>query len=229
MTTFPNYDFALTLPAALIVIDMQPTCVYSDVGLGLSMEATQPGYTDYLVQRVENTVVQALRNLASTFHDAGQPVFYTAFASKTGDGTDIRTFTIRQRHEQRRGNTGSSIVAAGGEAASDIIDELPLSEQDCVLIKTSMDAFLTTDIQSRLEAAKVESVVITGVYSDACIESTARSAAELGFRVFVAEDACAGWEPEFHEESMRSLARYFGRVESSQNIIEYIRDAKTRS
>lgn len=229
MTAFPNYDFPLNFPAALIVIDMQPSCVSADVGLGRSLESTSPGYTNFLVERVQESVVPALRSLADAFHEAAQPIFYTSFASITGDGSDIRTSTIRYRNEQRLRRTGSSAVIARSEAITDIVNELPLDPSDIVLTKTSMDTFLTTDIQLRLETANVQSVVVAGVYSDACVESTARTAAELGFRVFVAEDACAAWEPGFHDKSMSGLARYFAVVESSADLIVRISCARTNT
>jgi nicotinamidase-related amidase len=225
MTTFPPFDFPLTRPAALIVIDMQPSCVHRDVGLAKSMENTEPGYSRHLVERVETVVVPAIQKLIGAFHDARQPVFYTAFVSKTGDGSDIRTSTIRYRSEQRQARTGSSVMMPADDPAAGIIDELAPGAQDTVLQKTSMDAFLSTDLEARLQAAEIQSVVLCGVYGDACVASTARTAAELGFRVFVAEDACAAWEPAFLEQSLQGLARYFARVDAADRIVELLPEA----
>ena len=61
--TFPPFDFPLTRPAALIVIDMQPVCVSRDVGLAKSMDSLEPGYSHHLVERVDTILVPAIRRL----------------------------------------------------------------------------------------------------------------------------------------------------------------------
>ncbi len=220
--TFPPFDFPLKRPAALIVIDMQPVCVSPDVGLAKSMDSVAPGYSRHLVDRVDTVLVPAIQSLVEAFRGARQPVFYTAFVGETDDGEPVRSATIRYRSEQRRAQTGSSVMLSPDDPALGIISALSPAPGEPVLKKTSMDAFLTTDLQSRLQAAGVQSVVVCGVYGDACVESTARSAAELGHRVFVAEDACASWEPAFLEQSLDILARYFARVEPSSRIIDLL-------
>ena len=219
---FPPFDFPLTRPAALIVIDMQPVCVSRDVGLAKSMDSLEPGYSHHLVERVDTVLVPAIRRLIETFRAARQSIFYTAFVSDPGDGKPIRSAPIRYRSEQRQARTGASAILPPDDPAMDIIAALSPAAGEPVLKKTSMDAFLTTDLEARLRAADIQSVVACGVYGDACVESTARSAAELGYRVFVAEDACASWEPAFLEQRLQILARHFARVAPSAHIIDLL-------
>lgn len=225
MPAFVPFDFALTLPAALLIIDMQPASVSPGAGLTRAIESAHPGYTRYLVERVRQSTLPAIAGLREAFHSAGQPVLFTAFGSITGDGNDVTTSTIRHRDAQRRAQTGVSVILPRSNPATDVIAELQPVSQDAVLSKTSMDAFVSTDLAERLRRSGVQSLVVTGVLTDACVESTARHAAELGFKVFVAHDACAAWQPEFHEASLGNLARYFARVESAQTIYALLRAA----
>ena len=222
MTVFPKFEFDVTLPAALIAIDMQDCGVNPTTGLAKAIERTSPGFTDYLVSRIRTTVVPSIRALQDAFHSAGQSVVFMAFGSATGDGTDVTTSTIRYRDAARRALTGASVILPRTDPTTDVLDDIPVAEQDIVMTKTTMDSFWSTELDATLKARGVKTLVITGVYTDACVESTARSAAELGYQVIVAEDACAAWRPEFHEASLANLERYFARVESSDWVVKAI-------
>lgn len=225
---FPPFDFELELPAALIVIDMQPIGVSPGVGLVKSLESSVPGYTDHLVGRVRDEVVPAIARLREAFRRAGQGVVFMLFGSVAGDGSDIRTSTIRHRSEQRRKATGASVLTSRADPGSDVIAELRPAPGDVLITKTSMDSFVSTDLHERLQRQGVRSVVVSGVYTDACVESTARNAAELGYRVFVASDGCCAWRPEFHEHSLSNLARYFARIEDSRTLARLVEQAAAR-
>jgi biuret amidohydrolase len=218
-SVFPGFDFPMTAHAALLVIDMQPCGVGAEFGLIQAIERTEPGYTRYLVDRVQRVVVPNLQCLAVVFRGRGLPVYFTAFASPAGDGSDITTATIRYRDAQRRAATGSSVILPRSHPATDIVSELAPASGDTVLTKTSMDTFVSTHLADDLHRLGVRTLVIGGVLTDACVESSARHAAERGFQVFVAEDACAAWEEAFHAASLASLSRYFARVASTTQII----------
>lgn len=222
---FPGFDFPVTARAALLVIDMQPCGVGAEVGLIQAIERTAPGYTRYLVDRVEEKVIPNLRRLGDAFRGHGLPVYFTAFASPAGDGSDVTTATIRYRDAQRRAVTGGSVVLPRSHPATDIIAELGPAPGDTVLTKTSMDAFATTGLAEELGRGGVRTLVIGGVLTDACVESSARHAAERGLQVFVAEDACAAWEEAFHAASLASLARYFARIASTSEIVRELETA----
>lgn len=224
-TVFPGFDFPMTARAALLVIDMQPCGVGAEFGLIQAIERTEPGYTRYLADRIQRVVVPNLQRLGAAFRAHGLPVYFTAFASRVGDGSDITTSTIRYRDAQRRSATGSSVVLPRSHPATDIIAELGAAPEDTVLTKTSMDTFASTGLAEELHQRDVRTLVLGGVLTDACVESSARHAAERGFQVFVAEDACAAWEEAFHTASLASLSRYFARVTSTSQIIQELESA----
>ncbi len=216
---FPGFDFPLTPDLALLVIDMQPCGVAADAGLIRAIEAGAPGYTAYLVERVRERVIPNLRRLTAAFRRHGRPVYFTAFASLTGDGGDVATSTIRYRDGQRRARTGASVILPRSHPATDVVPELAPQPDDRVLTKTSMDAFASTGLAGELAARSIRSLVVTGVLTDACVESSARHAAELGLEVTVVEDACAAWREEFHVASLAALSRYFARIASTADVL----------
>ena len=222
---FPGFDFEVTAQAALLVIDMQPCGVGAEAGLIQAIERTAPGYTRYLVERIRSEVMPNLQRLAAAFRNHGLPVYFTAFASAAGDGSDITTATIRYRDAQRRATTGESVILPRPHPATDIVAELGPVPGDVVLTKTSMDAFASTDLAAELTRRGVRTLVIGGVLTDACVESSARHAAERGFQVHVADDACAAWEEAFHAKSLANLSRYFARIASTAEILRELAEA----
>lgn len=78
-----------------------------------------------------------------------------------------------------------------------------------VLVKTQYDAFLNTGLEEELQERKVTRVVIAGVMTHLCCETTARSAFMRGFEVLFVVDATASYNRRFHEASLLNLAHGF--------------------
>jgi biuret amidohydrolase len=218
-TVFPGFDFPLTPRAALLVIDMQPCGVNAEAGLIKAIETTAPGYTRYLVHRIKTQVIPNLQRLTEAFRSRERPVYFTAFASAAGDSSDITTSTIRYRDAERRTRTGASVILPRSHPATDIVADLAPAPRDRVVTKTSMDTFTSTSVAEELRAQGIVSLVIGGVLTDACVESSARHAAERGFQVTVVDDACAAWTEDFHRKSVENLSRYFARIASTDEVL----------
>ena len=216
---FPGFDFPITARVALLVVDMQPCVVGAEIGLGQAIERGAPGYTRYLTTRLREIVIPNTLRLLDAFHRVRRPVYFSAFASATGDGRDVTTATIRYRDAERHARTGRSVILPRADPATDVLPELALRPGDRVLTKPSMDVFTSTRLAEELRVGGVETLVITGVLTDAGVESSARHAAERGFRVVVVDDACAAWEEAFHAASLRTLSRYFARIATTGEVV----------
>jgi nicotinamidase-related amidase len=228
-TVFPGFDFPIAARAALLVIDMQPCMVRPEAGLVQAIERIAPGYARDLTTRVRELVIPSTLRLLDTFHRLRRPVYFTVFASATGDGRDVTTATIRYRDAERRARTGQSVVLPRSDLATDVVAELAPRPGDRVLTKTSMDVFASTRLAEELRVDGIETLVITGVLTDAGVESSARHAAECGFQVIVVDDACAAWEEGFHAASLRVLSRYFARIASTGEVVSGIERAAEES
>lgn len=78
-----------------------------------------------------------------------------------------------------------------GDRGTDIHDSAAHFEGEPIVYKHQPNAFLNTDLSKMLKDNGVERVVITGMMTHLDIDATARAAADLGFQVIIAEDACA--------------------------------------
>lgn len=78
-----------------------------------------------------------------------------------------------------------------GDRGTDIHDITPHFEGEPLVQKHYPNSFRETNLLDLLEEWNIESVIITGMMTHMCVDATARAAADLGFRLMVAEDACA--------------------------------------
>lgn len=100
-------------------------------------------------------------------------------------------------------------------------------EGEPVLVKHAPNAFLHTALERELRAQKAEQLVICGMMSHMCIDSTVRAAADLGFSVLLVEDACTTkdlvWGDDripaqtVHRAIMAALSGTFARVGNAQD------------
>jgi len=133
------------------------------------------------------------------------------------------------RHVSRE--PGSPLVGLGIEFKSEVA---PLPGEP-VLEKHVNSAFIGTDLEARLRAADIEDVVVCGLTTPHCVSTTTRMAANLGFRVAVAHDACAAftvnadtsWQPDavtmnpdaIHCAALSHLHGEFAQVVHSSDLL----------
>ncbi len=97
-----------------------------------------------------------------------------------------------------------------------------------VVEKTAYDAFYESTLEETLRAQNVSQLVITGVLTHLCVETTARAAFIRGFDVFIPVNATATYNRELHVGSLRGLAHGFARVMSIDEITQSFADVAHR-
>ena len=95
-----------------------------------------------------------------------------------------------------------------GSACSQIVDNLDTSNH-LTIEKHQYDAFFETNLDTILRDSGVEQVVITGVMTHLCCETTARSAFMRGYEVFFPVDGTATYTETHHHASLLNLAHGF--------------------
>ena len=90
---------------------------------------------------------------------------------------------------------------------------------DGVVTKDVNSAFIGTDLVIQLRRAGIGRVAIVGFYTNMCVETTAREAADRGYQVTMVEDSCATTRKELHEGTMQNFQRLFGRVRSTDEVM----------
>ncbi len=104
---------------------------------------------------------------------------------------------------------------------SQLITEFDIPHAE-LIIKSQYDAFYDTNLNEYLQANNIEQVIITGVMSHLCCESTARSAFVRGYNVFFPIDGTATYNEELHYASLTNLAHGFANITLIENLIQTI-------
>jgi nicotinamidase-related amidase len=109
-------------------------------------------------------------------------------------------------------------ISWGGYSAR-IIDEFPLFPEDKVIRKTTYDAFYQTELREFLEEKKVKQVLVTGVMTNLCCETTARNAFVKGFEVYFPVDGSCTASENLHLASLLNLASGFARLTDIGEVV----------
>ena len=206
---------------ALIIIDMQNYQVKETSPTVEFFEKVAPGLTQYFVKQVEDVVNPNISRLLEFFRANKIPRYYTKFACRRKYRKDYANGT-RAINKLSENMIGKYIFPSIQDPLADIIPELKPEENDMILLKTTSGTFSSTDLEHQLRSLGVNSVIITGVVTHMCVENTARIASDLGFNVFVVNDACAGWSPTLHNAALRALELIFANIVTTNEILKIL-------
>ena len=105
-----------------------------------------------------------------------------------------------------------------GRQESEIISRLAPLTEERIFQKNTYDAFHRTGLEEYLKELKIEQVLVTGVLTHLCCETTARSAFVRGFEVYIAADALTSSTEELHLGSLLGLANGVAVVSDTASI-----------
>ena len=109
-----------------------------------------------------------------------------------------------------------------GSSESEIVSELAPLPDEKVIFKHRYSAFYNTDLETVLRCLKIEDIVISGVMTNMCVESTARDAYFRDYRVFIPADGTGSINEEMHLASLMNLALGFAHVTTTDTILSQL-------
>jgi nicotinamidase-related amidase len=198
---FP-YEFDIN-HIALICIDMQRDfCLHG-------------GFAESLGNDVGKLApcIPVIARLQAAFRKAGLPVIHTKECHKP-DLSDLPTA------KRNRGNPKIKIGDVGpmgrilidGEVGSDFVPENAPVEGELVISKPGKDAFYSTILHDYLVTRNISNLVITGVTTDVCVQTTMRCANDRGYDCLLVEDGTESYYPEFKAVTLKALTAQGGIV-----------------
>jgi nicotinamidase-related amidase len=109
-----------------------------------------------------------------------------------------------------------------GELGHDIIPELYPIAGEPVIDKPGKGAFYATSLGDDLKAHDIATLLVCGVTTEVCVNTTVREANDRGFRCIVLSDCCASYFPEFHAAGLamiKAQGGIFGWVSASRHVL----------
>ncbi|WP_315776365.1 MULTISPECIES: isochorismatase family cysteine hydrolase [unclassified Bradyrhizobium] len=110
-----------------------------------------------------------------------------------------------------------------GEAGHDIIPALYPVDGEVVIDKPGKGAFYATELGEVLKHHGIENLLVCGVTTEVCVNTTVREANDRGYRCVVISDGCASYFPEFHEIGLKMIKAQggiFGWVADSAAVLK---------
>ncbi len=103
-----------------------------------------------------------------------------------------------------------------------LLPELALTDQDRVVEKDRYSAFSRTSLKKILRDLSVNDLVIGGVMTNLCCETTARDAFVRDFRVFFLADGTSTAHQDLHQATLKNLAYGFATLLTCRQLIRHI-------
>ena len=164
-------------------------------------------------------IVPNVNRLADAVRRFGSPVLWLR------NVTNKEAFKSWSHHYQRM--TSARIDIRKRELAKDgegfkFWHEMDVRDTDRKIEKTRYSALIpgASNLEKLLGENGVDTLIICGVATNVCVESTARDAMMMNYRTVIIEDACAAGSKAAHEASLNSLYVNFGDVQTTDRIID---------
>ncbi len=190
--------------AALMIIDVQNEFCHPDGLFGKN------GFDLSTVNRV----IPPLEALMDAAHSQGAPVIF--ITNVEDENTDSEAWNGRPDGAEDNPNVG---VTRRGNWGTGIYGLTP-AEGDIIMEKHRFSAFIDTPLKATLNELGVDTLVIGGLATNACVMNTSFHAVMNDFHVVVAEDAVSSWFEDLHEMALKNLRLFCGKVLPSKDIVE---------
>jgi nicotinamidase-related amidase len=201
---------------ALIIIDMQRDFLEPG-GFGATL-----GNDVSLLGRA----VAPCKAVLEAARAAGMLVIHTR-EGHSPDLSDAPKAKIERGHPTMRigapGPMGRILIR--GEVGHDIIPELYPAAGEPVIDKPGKGAFYATDLDALLRDFGTQHLLVCGVTTEVCVNTTVREANDRGYRCVVLADCCASYFPEFHQAGLamiKAQGAIFGWVSDSASALAVI-------
>lgn len=188
---------------AVIVVDVQNDFCHSDSPLariGMDVTAAQE-------------MVPRLLQLIDSARGAGATIVWVKMVSNDN------TISPAALEHRQRTRPNAQMICVEGTWGTELYRVEP-EPGEPIVVKRRYSAFVDTDLQLILRSKGIASLILTGVATNVCVESTARDAYMRDYYVTFVEDCSAAYDQAKHDATLRNMADHFGVVVTSDEIME---------
>lgn len=201
---------------ALLVIDMQNVFITRPL-------IENPTELDVLLQKrwepfykkIDEVVVPNNKRILEAFRAKGIEVGFAMIQSHKNNGSD--------RSLVQKATGFNELLLPKGSEAAKIVDELSPIGDEIVITKTTDSAITGTNLRLILHNMGIDTVVVTGVFTDQCVSGTVRSLADESFHVWLIEDACMASTERIQKNELEILNNIYCHVINTDELLEAIK------
>lgn len=203
---------------ALVVIDYQNDFVASRGAFARTGSDPTP------LQRI----APALRAMVAAARAAAVPIIWVWNEYTYGTNWYLSETTLAQAQRRWHGRYIDVPICARGSWGARLYGGLRPAREEAVVVKHRFNAFIDTDFPLILRSRKLRTLVVTGVLTNVCVESTVREAFFRDHYVVVPEECVATYEKSAQEAALANIDLFFGHVASAREVQEAWHPARRR-
>lgn len=188
---------------ALLIVDMQKDF------LSLEGKLAQSGQ-DLAAMRA---TIKPIKKLILAARQVKIPIIFTQMV----DGLNYRDEVGEYRFSKKEKQEENICVLEGTDGAE--LSEISPEKQDKIIVKHNYCCFYQTKLNQYLRSNGIKTLVIAGVKTNACIDTTVRTAYHQGYFVVVPKECVASDDKPAHQKTLENIERYFGDVVSLKKIL----------
>ena len=155
-------------------------------------------------------IIPNIQNLMTVYRQQSLPIIFTRYA------------LLRTESPGSMGRWWNDVLYDDDEFSNVIAPLQPLPNE-LVIRKTQYSAFFETDLDQILKKLKVSNILITGVLTHLCCETTTRDAFMRNYDVFFVTDATASDKQDLHDASLRTLSDGFATLVTTNEVLAWIK------
>jgi ureidoacrylate peracid hydrolase len=170
------------------------------------------------------TAVQAMAErlpiLIERARDAGALVVFVRNVYSSEGNAYLSDVWLEQAARRRGDSYTTREVCAAGSWEGDFFGDVAPQPGDPIVTKHRFSAFHNTDLDTILRSHGIRTLVMTGVASNVCVETTAREGFVRDYYIVFTEDGTASYGDADHAATLRVIDSFFGQVVSIDAVLE---------
>lgn len=200
----------------LLIIDMQKVFICRPSAENLTepelfnLKRWEPFY-----DKIENVIIPNNKRILDSFREKHLEVAFAKIQCHKKNGSD--------RSLDQKSTGFNELLLPIGSEASEIVSELTPIEDEIIITKTTDSALTGTNLRLILHNMGIDTVVVTGVFTDQCVSGTVRSLADESFNVWLIEDACMASTEKIQANELEILNNIYCHVISTDELLEAIK------
>lgn len=206
----------------LVVVDLQRYYVEPQASFVRYFESIHPGASHYISQRVHQLLLPRLSRVVQRTRELGRPIIYLRLCGQAEDRTDLHRHFLKCYREALEMGF-ADLYPLSSQPLAEVLLEVAPQPGDHVLDKTTYSGFTSSSIESLLRQLKLERLVMTGLATSQCVETTARDASDRGFGIIHLDDCQADYHEVSHRASLfASRSVCGGHVWDSRDFLDLL-------
>jgi ureidoacrylate peracid hydrolase len=195
--------------AALIVVDVQND--FAATGGAMEREGFDVKMAQEMVPRLVQFIDEARK--------AKVPIIYIQNVYNSNQNWYLSEVWLEQAARKRKGSYTQRLVCVKGSWGWEFYGGIKPLPSEAVVTKHRFSAFVDTDLDLILRSKKIKTLIMTGIATNVCVETTARMGFLKDYYIVFVSDCCAAYKQHLHETTLENIETLFGQVVPAQDIV----------